>query len=358
MYKYVHGGDIYSLKETIKNVIDFSANINPLGMPNSVKTAIIEAIEDCDKYPDPFSRELVEGISRYEDVEKNHIFCSNGASEIIFRLALAIKPKRVLLFAPTFADYEKAFKTIDAEIVNYYLKEENNFYPQKDFLDFIDESIDVVIIVNPNNPTGQLCEKDFMKDILTKCKNTNTKVIVDECFIDFIDNTGYYSVKSYINDFNHLVILKAFTKIFAIPGVRLGYVLTTNIELLDKIRDAGQDWSVSVIAQRVGISILHEAEYIEKTKKIVQQQREKLITEFTKLGFEVFGSMANYIFFKASNIKNLREIMLEESILIRDCSNYKGLSKGYYRVCVHSEKNNEKLIEILKDKMVDRSWQK
>jgi len=354
MYQYVHGGDIYSAKKLIKTgeILDFSANINPLGLPGAVKNAIVQTLDECAQYPDPFCRELVNALAEYEKTDANQILCGNGASDIIFRLALALKPKKALLLAPTFADYEKALNTVGSEINYYHLKDENDFCVQEDFLNQISTETDIIFICNPNNPTGQVCERPFLEKVLDKCRETNTIVLIDECFMDFVDHFKDYSAQPLIGTYPHLLILKAFTKIYAMAGIRLGYVLTSNRTLMEQLRSVGQDWSVSVLAQAAGVAALQQRGYVEETKLLINKERRFLIGEFERLGFQVFGSQANYIFFKTGQYVDLDQKLLARGILIRSCANYVNLSSGYFRVAVKSRNDNLKLITAIKDVII------
>jgi len=351
MYEYIHGGDIYTARNLTgkKDIIDFSANINPLGLPGGLRKAINDGIKECEKYPDPFCRKLVSALAVYENINEEYIFCANGASDIIFRLAPALKPKRALLLAPTFTDYEKALKTVGCETDYYLLSAENEFSISGDYIKRISPETDMVWICNPNNPTGQGCNKLFLYKVLDHCRQTNTVVLVDECFIDFMDHPEEYSVQSHIGSHNNLIILKAFTKIFAMPGIRLGYALTSNTEIIEKLRHSGQDWSVSALAQAAGISALQNKKYLQNTKELVSIERRFLQKELTELGFKIYGSMANYIFFHSPSFKNLDRMLLSKGILIRSCSNYAGLGSGYFRVAVRNNSDNLKLLVALKD---------
>lgn len=360
MYEYVHGGDIYSAKEQIgkEEILDFSVNTNPLGLPEEVKQAIEKALADSERYPDPFCRELTAALAEYEKTNQDYILCGNGASDIIFRLALALKPKKALLCAPTFADYEKALKTVDCDIDYYYLSGDEVFSVGIDFIDKINTETDMVYICNPNNPTGQLCSKSFIQRVLDRCRETKTVVLIDECFIDFIDQPEEYSVQPFVEAYSNLVILKAFTKIYAMAGIRLGYTITSNKLLIEKMRTCGQDWGVSSLAQAAGISALKLTDYIKDTKRLIPEERNFLIGELTKFGFEIFGSKANYIFFKtnaANNVLNLNQRLLSKGILIRACSNYNNLDSNFYRVAVKKRSDNMKLIEALKEVIDDEN---
>lgn len=354
MYEYVHGGDIYAVEDfNEKNFLDFSANINPLGLPETVKEAICSAWKDCENYPDPFCRKLREAIARAENTDPDKVFCGNGASEIIFRLVLAVKPQKALVLAPTFADYERALQTVGCTVDYYPLSSEKGFQIDEDYLSYLEGGgsapFDIIFICNPNNPTGELCKNSLLKKILNQCQQTHTLVVVDECFMDFIDQQDPYSAQAYLDEFPNLVILKAFTKIYAMPGIRLGYAMTTNSELHDRLRLAGPDWSVSTLAQAAGIAALSQQDYVLHTKEFVKTEREFLIKALREFGFTIYGSKANYIFFRSSGIWDLDKSLLAHQILIRSCANYQGLDVQYYRIAVKKREQNLRLIKGIKE---------
>lgn len=355
MYKYEHGGDIYSEdnKKSAKNFIDFSANINPLGIPKGVKKAYQQAIGDCTHYPDPFCRELREKLSKFLSVRSDYIFFGNGAADVLFRLATALKPKSALILAPTFADYEKALKTVDCKIEYYNLSLKNQFKVEENILSCITSAIDLVIICNPNNPTGQLTDKELMIKILRKCSEVGAKLLIDECFMDLVNPTKAYSMRSFLEEHPELIILKAFTKTFAIPGIRLGYCLNSDGELHKKLYESGQDWSVSVPAQRAGVAALDEEEYLHKTMQLLNTERNYLITNLEEIDAKVYGSKANYIFFRLQECTDLRERLLKRGFLIRSCDNYVNLGSDYYRIAVRKRYHNLELIRAIRDVLKD-----
>lgn len=347
MRKLVHGGDIYS-KSHIKNLLDLSANINPLGMPVRVKEAIIDNIENYEAYPDPLCRELRYELSRFHNIKEEAIVCGNGAADIIFRLILALKPKKALILAPTFAEYEEALKLSEAEIIYYDLKEENSFEIQEDILNFITEDLDMVFLCNPNNPTGIPLEKEKVLKLAAKCRDMKVTLVIDECFSDFLEKEEDYSVVPYLEDYENIFILKAFTKMYAMAGVRLGYGLSYNEELMQKVSSIGQPWSVSTVAQKAGVQALKESEFVNKTKFIIRENRQYLIKEMRTLGFTVYDSKVNYVLFKSS-VKDLKPKLEKYGILIRSCSNYKNLDNSFYRIAVKSREDSERLINSLKE---------
>ena len=217
MYKSVHGGDIYSEQNNNigKNIVDYSANVNPLGLPASVKEAIKNSIKNCVNYPDPLCRKLIEKLAKYLNIKKEYLFISNGAADVLFKLALTVKPGRAVLLAPTFADYEKALRTVDCKFTYYELQEEKNFIAGYDLLKKINSRVDLVVICNPNNPTGKLIDEYLLLEVLEKCCRTGTKLLLDECFMDFVDGDKAYSLCSKLDKYHNLIILKAFTKTYA-----------------------------------------------------------------------------------------------------------------------------------------------
>lgn len=346
MKQLVHGGDIYTDRK-VSRLVDFSANINPLGLPEAVKKAIIDNIDNYSNYPDPLCRELRNEIAKTEYVGTDNVFCGNGAADIIFKITLALKPQKAFLISPTFAEYEEAIKIAGGSIKYYELKEENNFYIQDDIIDYITPDLDIMFLCNPNNPTGIPVEKEKVMTILKACKKNNVTLVVDECFIEFLDDEKKYSVKPAIKEYDNLIILKAFTKIYAMAGLRLGYMITSNLKIIDKISRVGQPWSVSTVAAKCGVAALKETHYVEETKKYIKKNREYLIEELQKLNFKVFDSRANFIFFKSEDLE-LKDKLEKEGVLIRSCSNYRNLDNRFFRIAVKSTEDNQYLINVIK----------
>ena len=351
MYKYVHGGDIYTQKTTAegKAFVDFSANINPLGLPQGVKTALKQAINSCTNYPDPFCRELAADLGSFLQVDKDYIFFGNGAADVLFRLALAIKPRRALLLAPTFADYEKALHSVNCKIAYYNLSEAKEFTVQRSILKQITASTDMVVICNPNNPTGQLTDRAMLEAVLAKCSSVGARLLIDECFMDFVAADKAFTMRDLLAKYPNLIILKAFTKTFAVPGIRLGYCLTSDSDLHLRLHESGQDWSVSTLAQAAGKAALLEKEYLHESFNLVQTERQYLINQLTALGAQVYGSEANYIFFKLDKPQGLTELLHQQGFLIRSCANYHNLGDNYYRVAVKTRVLNRSLIKAIKE---------
>jgi len=345
---YQHGGDIYTASEKYNGeIIDFSANINPLGMPEAVIQAACRAVAKAEHYPDPACRRLRQAIAKAEGVLPRQIICGNGAADLIYRLVLACRPRKALLLAPTFSEYEQALMTVGAEIVFHYLKEENEFGLTEDIMIQMSADLDMIWLCNPNNPTGRLLPGPLLEKILDLCRQKNIRLVVDECFLDLCPQGEEYKLTARINDNPELFLLRAFTKSFAMPGLRLGYGLCSDEVLLEKMQACGQPWSVAIPAQEAGIAALNEQEFLKESVAYISRERKWLLAALEKLGIRCFGSQANYILFRLPRAFDLKERLLKKGILIRSCSNYRGLGADYYRIAVRRHWENEKLIEAL-----------
>lgn len=343
----IHGGDIYSFeKETGIKPLDFSENTNPFMLTNGVKKAIMESIDSYNVYPDPECRALKEGVSDYYKIKPQHLVFGNGAADIIFKIAYGLKPKHALILAPTFSEYELALKKVQTQVDYFLLKEEEEFAITQEILDQI-PGHDIVYICNPNNPTGKTCNREMLLEIGKKCKELGAYLIIDECFMDFVEDWRETSLLDYIEAFDNLLILKAFTKIFAMAGLRLGFGISSNAKLLQCIQDAGQPWSVSTVAQVAGVACCKEEQYVKESLEEIKKERLFLKTELQKLGFKVFESEANYLLLKSE--VDLGVGLRERGIMVRSCGNYHNLTQEYYRIAVKQHVDNQKLIDGLRE---------
>lgn len=337
---YYHGGRVYD-----KNVqLDFSVNLNPLGMPQAVKNAIVESIDSFQTYPDTECIKLRTKLSQVENVPMDFIVCGNGADDLIFKLGEVLKPKRALVLSPTFAEYERS---LHCEVLHYFLEESQNFAVQNDILDYLSQ-VDTFYLCNPNNPTGAVLTSHLMDIIVNKCIDKHITLVVDECFLDFVQNG--ISFKKYLHmDGLRLVIIKAFTKSYSMAGIRLGYLITNDITLRQALFEYGQAWAVSTVAQVCGISALNCEGYIQKTRDYVTTEREYLTQALNSMGgFKVYPSVANYLLVKTFHQVDIYQALLDRRILVRQCNNYLGLDSTYLRFAVKSHEDNLVLVNTLK----------
>lgn len=337
-----HGGEVYSHPVRI----DFSANINPFGTPPAVLEAVTASLPLLRQYPDPYCRELVAAIARHEDVLENQILCGNGAAELIFSLCTALKPRKAMVTAPCFSEYETALRSVGAEVERYALRREEDFLLTEAFLDTLSRwDGQLLMLCNPNNPTGRTIPRELLDRICDLCRERGVFLFVDECFLDLTENGGAMSLKNRLSDVPGLLLLKAFTKSYGMAGLRLGYCLSGNAALLKTMGETTQAWNVSIPAQKAGVAALSQQEFLAKANEVIRQERAVLRAALAALGMSVIPSETNYILF--SSDRELREPLLRRGIQIRSCANYPGLGQGWYRIAVKLPEENRQLIQAM-----------
>ena len=337
-----HGGDIY--RNQIRQ--DFSVNTNPLGMPDSVREALHQAVEEAEHYPDIHAQELTNAVAEQLRISEKQLVFGNGASELFHAVLHAVKPSKILIPVPSFLGYEEAAKIMDCEVIFYEMKKEEKFCLTERILDALDESISLVFLANPNNPVGNLVEPELILEIAEKCRQCDITLVLDECFMELTGKEQKYSFLSHLEEFPNVVVVRAFTKLYAIPGVRLGYLVCVQT-LAEKIRLQLPEWNLSVFAQRAGVAAIKEQGYVARAVACIQTQRLFLREELKAAGCIVYDSDADYLLFYSE--KKLYELLLQRGILIRDCSNFRGLQSGYYRIAVKSEEQNRIFAEVLRE---------
>ena len=378
-----HGGNIYKIfrEKNIKEILDYSSNINPYGIPESLKKRITENLEILERYPDPDYVELRQKLSNLNKVNLSDIILGNGAIEIIFLFMKVINPKKILIVSPTFGEYERAVKATEIsgdtvslsssngdnknienkkiEIEYFELKESDDFKLNIGNLkNELENKYDLLIICNPNNPTGKFLKLAQTEEILKECNKYNTKLFIDEAFIEFLEDGMKESIINTEGNKKNLFVTRAFTKFFAIPGLRLGYGMYFDKELEKKISEKKEPWSVNNFAEMAGLTVLDDAEYIEKTLKWIAEEKIYMYEKLNKIsGMKVYETEVNFItgkideklFSEGVNVKILREKMLEQGILIRDASNFKFLDERFFRLAIKDRASNERVIEAMKE---------
>lgn len=325
--------------------LDFSANVSPLGVPEGARAAIVAAAREADRYPDPDCRALREAIATYEGVPSEQVLCGSGASDLIYRAVWAAQPRRALVTAPTFGEYEAALESVGCAIVRCPLDE--TFQLDDRILTEIDNNINILILCQPNNPSGVTIDPLLLRQIAARCAETGSQLLVDECFADFLDAPEQYTAKGLLAEFPHLLILKAFTKLYGLAGVRLGYALCPDPATLDAMRRAGSTWAVSHLAQAAGLAALRETDYVERVRQLVRTERVWLYESLRALGLRIAPGEANFLLFRSRT--PLDAPLRERGILIRCCGDFAGLDDNWYRVAVRTRAENERLIEALRE---------
>lgn len=357
---HIHGGNInyYSQKHGLKNeeIIDFSANINFLGPPVQLKKYINSNFNMIRHYPEPNSGQLKKLLGNRLNLPPKNTIIGNGAVELIYQLIKVVKPKKSLMIAPTFSEYEIACKSSGAEIRRIFLKKENGFkyIPGKIIASLT--GVDMVFVCNPNNPTGSLLNSDEIEDICLECRKRDIITVIDESFIDFLGDSEDYTIFKSINDYDNLFILRSLTKFYAIPGLRLGYGLG-NSYLIQEMEEKRDPWSVNTIAQLAGEVIFNKksiAAYRRNTVKANSLEKDYFYQGLTEVkGIKPIKPVANFILVNIEGTglssKDLSNTIAEKGILIRDCSSFSDLGEDYIRLAVKKREDNMKLIKVFKE---------
>lgn len=361
MMKPRHGGDIYA-DDLGAAPLDFSASINPLGMPESIQQAARQALSDCVHYPDPQCRQLRRAIAIREGLIPEQVFCGNGAADVLYRLMLTLKPKKILLASPTFSEYEQAAELAGSSIIRFPLREQDSFAMPETFWDAVTPETELVIVCNPNNPTGQVTPKRFLKKGMERCQAAGVRLLVDECFHDFLDEPEQVVMTDYVPGNCNLILLRSFTKMYAIPGIRLGYCLSADTTLLEQLYDMGAPWSVSVLAQACGVAAARDIRFPMQTRKYIAVQRKKLQTGLQALGITVLPGKANYLLCHMDGMSTLVAQLRKQDILIRSCDTFAGLDDNWFRIAVRTEAEQSVLLETLRQmisqRKVGKQWQR
>jgi len=354
--KYQHGGNVHKATREkgvkLNEIIDFSANINPFGLSKYGEEAVIKNISGVLNYPDPDYYNLKLALSEYNNTDFNKIFLGNGAIDGLFFLVGFLKSKKAMVIAPSFVEYERSLNFTGTNVYYHYLDKKNNFQLKVD--DLIEElketKSDLLIFCNPNNPTGNIIEFSEVEKIVDFCNDSGIRIIIDEAFMDFADFNEKNSAISMTEKFHNLFILRSLTKFFAIPGLRMGYVISSNKEFSKYYYENKEPWMINYLAEVYSIESIKDYDYILNTKRYICSERTDFVSSLNMIkGIKAYKSFGNFVFFQYFGEKDIKGILYERNILIRDCGNYEGLSLGYFRVAVKDRANNSILIKNLKE---------
>jgi threonine-phosphate decarboxylase len=347
-HAFKHGGNVYDAARRnggrVSEILDFSANINPLGMPGSVRKALLECLENVVCYPDPDAVAFKKAVARYYGVDESMITAGNGAVELLYILCHTLKPNKVLIPAPTFSEYEAAARAAGAAIEYVKLMAAEKFIMDFGALVKRLEGADMIFICNPNNPTGVLTDRDALKQFLEAAAVTRTTVVIDESFLDFLPDDSRYSCRPLLADHPNLVVICSLTKFYAIPGLRLGFCLAYP-ELTRRLHGNKDPWNVNTLAQCAGVAALQDKSYQEESRIYLQNAMRSLYLDVSSIpGITAFGPSVNFILADIAdtgmNARRLSQKLAMESILVRDCSNYPGLTDAYIRIAVKRHEQN------------------
>jgi threonine-phosphate decarboxylase len=352
-----HGGNVYAASRDGDRSgapvwLDYSANINPLGLAVSVRQAMLEAVDFVIHYPDVDAYELKQAISLRYDIPAIMITVGNGAVELLYVLCHVMKPRTVLVMAPTFSEYERAARAAGATVCYQALSASQGFAVNVAELICQIESLRpaIIFLCNPNNPTGCLMKREDLAAIATVAATLQSLIIVDESFLDFLVLTEW-TCQPLLKQFSNVVIVHSLTKFYAIPGLRLGFALAS--ESITKLLHASKDpWNVNSIAQRAGVAALTDDDYADHSRTYLAQEKTIFYHELLRIpGIKPYQPTVNYLLIDISHsgltASELSQQMMRRQILIRDCSNYQGLGTSYVRLAVKCREENQQVIQAL-----------
>lgn len=346
----MHGGSIYGTK--IRH--DFSVNINPMGFPVSLWPKLAFSISKIRNYPDIECGLLIEKIGENFGIASGRIVAGNGATQIIDAAIQSCRDKTALCIVPSFTGYKNLLEKNDFICENICLSREDDFSCNEKILEKIKDRIreskpGVVIVANPNNPNGKVVPLEILREIDNECLRAGSIFLIDECFIELTDSPQENSYFSSMSTDSKTIILRAFTKTFAIPGIRLGYGICSSDLIANGLKNKIPEWSTNVLAQIAGVHCLKNQGYLNKARKVIFTEKSFLSKELSSAGFKVYGSDGPFILFETDVGFSLYEKLLSRKILIRDCSDYEGLDGKFYRVAVKRHKENKILIKTIRE---------
>ena len=348
-----HGGNIFSLACRIgvpyEEIVDFSASINPLGLSTLVKDSLIAALDSLVHYPDNSHFRLKQALSNYHGLPVENFSIANGSTDIIYQLPALIKGKKALIVSPSFSEYTRSLGQSDWTVRHFILSAKDDFALDTAALEHaLKEGFDLLYLCNPGNPSGTLYPRQIIEKVYRLCESCGTFLVLDEAFMDFCEPA---SAKQMIIDSDHGIILRSMTKFFAIPGLRLGYAIASK-NMVERIEAGSRPWSVNTLAQVAGEAALNDSRHSLQTLELIELERNYLLEQLAGCPeFQAYPSAANYLLVEIKNgitAAELKVRLLQQRILIRDCSSFTGLSANFFRIAVRTRPENARLLECLK----------
>lgn len=355
----IHGGDldeisrIYGIKK--EEIYNFGGNVNPLGLPQSVKEAIANNADAPTTYPDVSYVALREAISDYTGISSKHIMVGNGSTELISMCIKSIHPKKAVIVSPAYSEYLKEIKLIGGETELFPLQEKDEFMLNiPELKKALTDDIDMLVICNPNNPTGTYVTCQQTRDILTHCKAHNISVMMDETYVEFSNPAKNVSAMPLVEEFDNLFIVRGTSKFFACPGLRLGYGACSNKDIIEYINANKDPWSVNIFAELSGTVMFRDKDFINKSRNLINTERNKIFKELFDLdSVHIYDTQSNFFLLRlktdAVTSTEVFNKLINKKILIRDCADFPYLDNHFIRFCILDEKSNNLLLNELKN---------
>lgn len=351
-----HGSDIEVISQKYRisqdSILPYASNVNPLGMSPMAKEALVEYVDAIQSYPDRGYVRLRTAIANYCNINMEQIILGNGTSELIRITLDTLKPKKTLIVGPTYSEYKNAAKLSGSEVEMYMLNQSEDFeLDVTRFIDTLYDGLDLLIICNPNNPTGKAIKKEDMSTILDACKTHDIIVMVDETYVEFVQEISLVSSVTLTNTYDNLIVLRSTSKFFSTPGLRLGYAITTNKEFLSATDNTQIPWNINSFASIASVMFSDE-HFMNLTTSLIQTERNLIYSALcSRKTIKVFKPDANFVLIRLLKedltATQVFEYCLEKGFMIRDCSDYEGLGDKYVRFCFLKPEQNDQMVNTI-----------
>lgn len=355
--EHFHGSDLEKIEQVYgikkEDIVSFSANVNPLGVSFRLRETLANHLDAITTYPDREYTSLRKCIANYVSTDYNNVLVGNGSSELISLFIQLNHPKKALIVGPTYSEYEREVSLGGGRTHYFRLPENDNFRlcPEK-LIEELSHNVDLLILCNPNNPTGSVVVREDMYAILDYCKQKDITVLVDETYIEFAENTEELTAIALTKYYNNIIILRGISKFFAAPGLRLGYAICSNHDLLKEVNQKKNPWSINSLAAIAGEIMFTDTDYMKQTKELISSERSRICKLLEESGkFQVFPTSANFLLAKIKSdtltSEDYFDACIRQNMMIRDCSTFPFLNNKFIRFCFMEKEQNDKLLDIL-----------
>lgn len=361
---HFHGSDLEKIEEVYgirkEDIISFSDNVNPLGISRHLRESLSAHLDAITSYPDREYKELRRTIAGYIGSRMEHIVVGNGSTELISLAVRVLQPKKALLPEPTYSEYEREITLAGGKLVRCEIRKENGFrIAVEELREELSEDVDLLILCNPNNPTSQAILPEEMRQILTICREKNVFVMVDETYVEFVPSKGLrpgdgVTSVPLTQEFDDLLILRGTSKFFSAPGLRLGYAVTGNAELLEKLRTLQNPWTISSLAEMAGRLMFRDGDYIRRTREAISRERNRVCGILRGWdSVEIFEPAANFVLVhilkEGVTAGSLFDHCIRRGLMIRDCSTFAYLDDTWFRFCFRTQEDDDRLLAALQE---------
>lgn len=355
--EHFHGSDLEKIEQIYgirkEDIISFSANVNPLGISFRLRETLANHLDAITTYPDREYTSLRRCIAKYADTDIENILVGNGSSELISLFIQLSHPKKALIVGPTYSEYEREVSLGGGRSHYFRLSEQADFKLDTDrLIDELSHDVDLLVLCNPNNPTGSYVPREHMYTILDYCKQKAITVLVDETYVEFAENTDEITAIPLTRYYNNIIILRGISKFFAAPGLRLGYAICSNHDLLKEINKKKNPWTINSLAAIAGEIMFTDTDYMKQTKELICSERSRVCKLLEKSGkFKVYPTSANFILVKILSdtltSEDYFDACIRKNMMIRDCSTFPFLNNKFIRFCFMNPEQNDALLKIL-----------